>query len=186
MPPDTVQLGSWTISKALFDVIAPLLSGLIGTLTGGLITFLVTRATEDRKWQREIRYKAQEERREAIAIALEWIAPLEQALTKASLISNSFQFGRIDQQRFLGDYPDVISRLTKLDPPARLRVFLPKDAYSISFEVIDGLEQLKHLSFDGLETFKACSDLVTSLREKVQKLQTYLEEEYRKTFNQPA
>ena len=183
VPPDSVQIGSLVVSKPLFDVVVPLISGLVGTLTGGLITFLVSTATDNRKWRREKGYKLQEQRREAIGIALEWIAPLQQALTKASLVSSAYQFRRIDRAKFSKDYPYVISSLVELEPSAKLRALLPKDAYRMSFEIIHGLEELKHLSLEGLETFKACSDVVSALRAKVENLQSYLEEQYRATFS---
>jgi hypothetical protein len=170
------------ISKAVFNVIAPLISGLVGTLTGGLITFLVTNSIENRKWRRETEYKLKEEKREAFAVALEWIAPLQQSLTKASLVRSAYQFGRIDQERFLERYPDVIPSLTKLDPPARFRAVLAKDAYALSFEIIYGLDRLKDLSMQGIAAFEDCADLESELREKTGKLEDYLQEQYLDTF----
>ncbi|GEM_PF-6001964 len=80
---DSVQIGSLVISRAVFDVLSP----LIGVIIGGLVTYFTTRAVEDRKWKREIRYEKQKELREGIAVALEWINPLHNALTRASLMS---------------------------------------------------------------------------------------------------
>ena len=184
MSPDTVQIGSLVISKTLFDILVPLVSGLIGTITGGFITYLTTRAIEGRKWQREKEEKLKEQKREAISVALEWIAPLDQSLTQASIASSAFQQGDIDQEKFLKDYPYVISSLTTLDPPARLRVMLPENSYAMSLEVIRGIDELKSLALRGrMKSFMACTKLVSALRQKIDKLDSYLKEEYLKTFS---
>lgn len=70
-----------------------------------------------------------------------------------------------------------------MDPPAHLRVILPEDANPMSWEVIDGLEELKLLSLEGMSTFKTCSDLAADLMTKVKQLDDYLAEEYRGTFS---
>lgn len=47
MPPDVVQIGPFIISKVVFYTAVPLIS----VVMGGLITYLTTRAIENKKWE---------------------------------------------------------------------------------------------------------------------------------------
>ncbi len=187
--PDVIQIGKWVISKTAFDVLVPLLSGLIGVLAGGFVTYLTSKSIEDRKWNRELKYKRQEEKRKSIAMALEWIEPLQQALSKAMLLSSRYQmYGDqppmgISQEEFNQKYPDVISTLAKHDLPANLRVLLPGDAYKKSFEIIAGLEDLRILPLRGIKEFGKAGDLINSLQTKLDSLQQALSDEYEKTYH---
>lgn len=177
MPPDTVQIGSLVISKSLIDVLLPLL----GTLIGGLISYLATTAAEDRKYRREKKDRLQEQQREALALALEWIEPIGNALTRATSVSRSLQMHLIDENQFLHDYPDLIASLANMDPPARLRVFLPKDAYPTVNEIVSELDTIKAKALSH-GTLMECIELGADLSVKLGNLKNYLEDEYRKTF----
>ena len=76
MPDDVVQIGPIIISKVVFDVLTIIFSVVVG----GLITYLTTRKVEIQKWEQQKKDKRQEQYREAIAKALDWIAPMESAL----------------------------------------------------------------------------------------------------------
>ena len=80
MPPEFVQIGPIVISKVVLDVLAP----LFGTVIGGFITYFTTRATENRKWKQQKEDQLPEQRREAIALSLEWITPIDLVLYRAS------------------------------------------------------------------------------------------------------
>jgi len=177
-----VQIGPLVISKSLINVLIPLIGTLIGTLIGGLISYLAITAAEDRKYRREKKDKLQEQQREALALALEWIMPIENALTRASLLGTSFQRHLIDEHKFRHDYPDLISSLANMDPSAHLRVFLPKDAYPRVYEIVEGLHTLRSMALRH-ETLMECIELEADLSIKVGNLKTYLEDEYRKTFD---
>jgi hypothetical protein len=47
MPPETVQIGPWLVSKTLVDALAPLL----GVLVGGLITYIATYGSRHSSWR---------------------------------------------------------------------------------------------------------------------------------------
>lgn len=188
MPQDTIQIGTLVISKAIFDVLVPLISGLVGVLSGGLITYLTTRSIEDRKWRREITYKRQEEQREAIALVLEWIPPLQAALSKAMLMSTRYQMQgndpaeRMTQEEFMREYPHVLSELTKYDLPGRLRVLIP-GAYDQSFQIIEGLNQLRSLSLSRMKTFEEAGKLVADLHTKLERFRHSMADAYLQTYS---
>lgn len=186
MTSDAITLWGWEISKELFDVFVPQLSLVVGILLGGVTTFLTTSALERHKWKRDLSYRYQEGRRRAILAAFGWVRPLQQALTKAASGSSAHQSGRIDKDTFLERYPDVISTLVKLDPPAHLKALLPKAAYPISFEIIRGLEELRFLSSVSPSSLATWSSLVARLTKKMIELENYLAEEYRGTFGAPS
>jgi len=187
MPPDIVQIGPLVISKSLLDVVSP----LVGTLIGGLITYLATIAVENRKWRREKKDKLQEQKREAFACALEWITPIDIALNRASMLISSYQWQRIDKNKFLRDFPDLISSLPP-DLPAHLRIFL-EDAYPKSLEIVRGFDDLKFTALMRRETIadtetfieaiEQCNELISDLHTKLDSLSNYLREEYFKTFS---
>jgi hypothetical protein len=163
MLPDTVQIGSLQISKTLFDVLVPLISGFLGTFVGGFITYFVTKASENRKWQKEKNDLFQEHKRKALAIVLEWIGLLQKALSDASFLSSRFQRGIIDHESFVRDFPYVISVLKENEPPASFRVMLPEDVYSLSREIVDGIEKLKYLVLENPKPDTDYFNLVATL-----------------------
>jgi hypothetical protein len=186
MPPDVVQIGPLVISKAVLDAVAPLL----GTLIGGLITYLATRAVEKRKWEQEKRDRLQEHRREAIGLALEWIAPIHSALTQASLCTRSYLLGIIDVTKFMHDWPKLLSALASKDLPARMQVHLPSDAYARGQRIIIGLDRLMTYNLvgrvedtDDLKAkFNECFSTLEGLSSELDAMENNLKEEYRRTY----
>ena len=180
MPPDTVQIGSLVISKSLLNVVFP----LIGTLIGAFITYLTTTAVENRKWQREKKDKLQEQKRDAFADALEWITPTNNALISACGLVFAYLRHDINEDQFLGDFPDLLRSLP-IDPPAHLQIFLG-DAYPQSMEIVRGLRDLRVMALRRreitLEAIQQCSQLISDLEAKSDNLRSYLREEYLKTF----
>jgi hypothetical protein len=177
MPPDTVQIGSLLISKSILDIVFPLL----GTLIGGFITYLATSVIENRKWKRERVGKLQEQQREAVARALDWMVPLSSALIQVESLTSALQSNSIDEEQFRNKYPDVISTLAKMDPPSHMIVMLPESAYARGHEILMGFERLKALNLMS-HSSNECFDMVSTLRAMINGLQDYLRQEYLKTF----
>jgi hypothetical protein len=135
MPQDLIQIGSFIISKSVLDFLSP----LFGTLIGGLITYLSIRASENRKRAQEKKDKIQEQQREALKIALQWLDPIHNVLVDVGLRSNPIGKKEID----MGDnWPDLIQKLKKFDIPRYLLVLLPQDPYKRSFELINRINDL--------------------------------------------
>jgi hypothetical protein len=139
MPNDVVQIGSIIISKAIFDVFTIIFSVIVG----GLITYLTTRAVEIQKWEQQKKDKRQEQYREALAMALDWIAPIESAMIKIETISSSYIMKHISKDEFQKRWPNLLSTLSTLDKaiPARLQVLLPTAAYN-AIQIITQIDEL--------------------------------------------
>ena len=163
---------------------------LIGVLIGGLITYLTTRALDGRRWQREKKDRLQERQREALALALDWLAPIEAAWIRASGSALSLIHGRISEDEFLNRWPDLLSALSKRDIPAPLRVLLPHTAYEKGFEIIEHLDALNDFSLaaqarDGKSILETCDQFVQhekQFKQTLKMLEQELVEAYKKTF----
>jgi phosphate/sulfate permease len=186
MPPETVQIGPLIISKVVLDVLAP----LIGTLVGGFITYISTRTVENRKWEQQKRDKFQEQRREAIALALEWLDPIRSALSKATLITSSKLFNRRSDEDFRKSWPNLLATLSQMDPPARLQVMLPQNTYERGLHIIHGLDELRSFLLIDQPTnkeelqakFEQCSHHLSVLQNTLRSLEKDLTDEYKRTF----
>lgn len=184
--PDTVQIGSFIISKVIIDVFAPLL----GTLIGGLITYFSTRAVENRKWEQQKRDRLQEQRREASAIALEWLDPIRNALTKASLISSASLYERRSAEELRKSWPDLLTALSRMDPPTKLQVLLPASTYERGLQIIHGLDELRTFTIfntpskpeDWQVRLEQCTKHIATLQNILSSLEKDLLEEYQQTF----
>jgi hypothetical protein len=186
MPGDLVQIGPFQMPKVVLDTFAPLL----GVLIGGLISYLATITAENRRWEQHKKDKLQEQCREAIGFALDWITPLDIALRRADSLIGALYYHRIDGDKFMRDWPDLITQLK--DPPRKLQVLLPPDTYSYTTEIIRGLEELRAFVIFGWEPkdqnvwqeeYKQCSASITYLKEKLDTFSKNLVIEYNKTFS---
>jgi hypothetical protein len=189
MPPDFVQIGPFIISRVVFDTAVPLVSVVIG----GLITYLTTRAIENRKWEQQKKDKLQEQRREAIGLALEWIAPIESAVTRASLLTSSFIKKTISEDEFRSRWPDLISVLARKDIPVRLSVLLPPNTYERGIQITMQLEELQAFSLisepigkttveEWTKRFDSVTHCIASMQQTLTALNHELTEEYKRTF----
>jgi len=154
---------------------------LIGTLIGGFITYITTSTTENRKWKRERMSKLQEQQREAIGRALDWMVPITSALIRVESLTSAFQSSAVDENHFRREYPDLVSSLAKMDPPPHLVVMLPKNTYARGNDIIMRFEKLRALNMMR-DSPRECFDMVSILRAKIDELRDYLEQEYLKTF----
>jgi hypothetical protein len=81
--------------------------------------------------------------RKALIIALEWLDPLDSSLSEIALLILTFLNKSITFKEFQKFYPELISRLGKLDPPKHLQVLLPDGVYSKSWYFINKCHKLK-------------------------------------------
>jgi hypothetical protein len=189
MPQDIVQLGSIAVSKYLVDVLAP----LIGTLIGGLITYLATRGVENYKLARAKYDRQQEQRREAIALALEWIDPIKTAAMKSISRTRAFIENYISDEEYLIGFPDLIHDLASKDLPVRLRIWLPQGIVSRGYAIHQALEELRIMAIGlkqreridpkaRLEAFGRYLQMASELDRAVSAFEDDLTEQYKATF----
>ena len=172
------------------EQILDFLSPLLGTLFGGLITYLATRGSDRRKWKQERQEKLDERRREAIEQAFAWITPLDCAIAQAEGYVNLYRYGHIDKERLIEQWPYLLNALN--DIPDHLRPFLPENAYQLSLGIIEKLDELKivmlnheqseTLSDEGKERIRDRMRLLKAIKDSLQSLRDQLEGEYKKTF----
>ena len=154
------------------DILFP----LIGVIIGGLISYLSTSRLQARRWEREKKYKLAEKRREAVSLALEWLAPIERAWNSAFMISSSFARGDISEKEFRERWPDLLSELAKRDLPASLNILLPEGIRHRGFRV---LRQLDAFKFDSFSLGPADCGSVLEKIDKVVQRQEIIRQEMR-------
>jgi hypothetical protein len=187
MPDQMIQIGSFALSRPVFNALSP----LMGTIIGGLITYLVTTSAERRRWKQQKKDALAQARREGVAIALEWIEPIERCVSAASMKVSSVLHRATDQEDLFKNWPDLLSDLTRLDVPARFRVLLPGDFYARGLSIVRGLDDLR---LDAVRfqqeiqiqtqapAFQKCLDRLEELGDQVKVLRDRLTEEYEATF----
>jgi len=189
MPPDAIQIGPFIISKPAFDVLATLVS----VITGGLITYLTTRSMENKKWEQQKKDKLQEQRREAIGLALEWLAPIDEALMRGSAAARAFMHKSIDRDTLVKGWPELSITLARKDIPARLQVLLSPSTYRLISEIIEQLANLQFTSLrsdpekvesaeEWIEKARTIDSQALHIRNLEDTLRKELIEEYKKTF----
>ena len=139
MDEELVQIGNFLLSKSVLDILIPLISGLFGTILGGLISFSSVRASDNRRWEQEKKDRLSAERREATAMALEWFDPFRDAITKANLMTGTYLQGMIDLDDLRTQWPDLLKHPGLRDPPARLQVWLRPDVYQGALSIVSDL-----------------------------------------------
>jgi hypothetical protein len=191
MPNDVVQIGPIIISKVVFDVLTIIFSVIVG----GLITYLTTRAIEIQKWEQQKKDKKQEQYRGALAMALDWIAPIESALTQIESISTSYIWKHISREEFQKRWPDLLSKLSTLEKaiPARLQVLLPFATYN-GLQIVKQIEELyyyllhselppEQVNIDSVrERIYGASDRIMSINKMASEYKKLLIDEYESTF----
>jgi hypothetical protein len=152
---------------------------LIGVVVGGLIGYLSIRAGDRRKWKQEKAERMNEHTRDAIGIALEWIAPLEKALMRGGSLAQSLQSKSIDQDEFLKKFPGSLPEIS--DPLARLRIFLPVDTYNKLFVIDRGIDALKAAA-RRKDNSRECINLQVGLQSQIGELHKSLKAAYLQTL----
>lgn len=190
MSNDFVQIGSFAVSKVVFDVFTIIFSVIIG----GLITYLTTRAIENQKWEQQKKDKQQEHYRDALALALDWIAPIDTSLIRIESLSSAFIWHRITRDKFQEQWPHLLSDLSSLDRtiPAKLKVLLPIDVYD-GLKIVNSIDELYTFllfteqpvqkSDDNLmERLKNASAQIDAIKKLSEDYKNMLIEEYKNTY----
>ena len=190
MDPDFVQIGSLTVSKVVFDSFIIILSVVIG----GLITYLTTRAVETQKWKQQKKDRQQDLYREALALALDWIAPIDSALVRIQSLTGALISNRISGGEFQQRWPDLLNELSRLDRamPARLKVLLPENFYDGQHIVNDIDDLYYYLLYNQPESqksqdayaalFKHATDQILDIKKSSEDYKNMLIDEYKSTY----
>lgn len=192
MPNDLLQIGSFYFSKTLLDVLAPLL----GTLIGGLITFLTTRKLEMMKWDKERKDKLNEQYREALGMVMEWLDPFEIAIAELGILFNRLLDKNVSIVEFDKVYPRLLTELGRRNPPRRLQAILPDDVYKRSKDIEKSIVEFKlkvEVDFiypipteKPIDKFYEYRSMLEQINELVKDYTAYLNQEYIKTFEQKS
>ena len=190
MPTDFVQIGSFTVSKTVFDVFTIILS----VITGGLVTYFTTQAVEKQKWKQQKKDRQQEQYREALAFALDWLAPIETALIHIESLSSAFIMCRITQSDFQTRWPNLLSELSRIDRaiPAKLKVLLPENTYD-GMDIVYKINELYSFLLSTepseqrndntlLERMQNTVEQITAIKKSFENYKNSLIDEYKKTY----
>lgn len=187
MSTEFVQIGNFFISKVVFEAVILLTSVVVG----GVITYLTTRTLEYQKWNQQKKEKLQEQRREALGHALEWIAPIEIAMSDSNILASAFIEKNISEDDFRTQWPNLVSELAKKVIPARFSVLLPSSSYKLSLQIIRQLRELyiNSLHSQGVTTWEKLAPIYNKYMEQAAEidktlvtLRKELTDEYMKTF----
>ena len=172
----------------LIDVIGP----LIGVFVGGLVTYWATKAVAERRWEQEKRDRRAAAERESIAKALEWLDPIDRALTTANMEVSSLLGLERDDEEFSRAFPNLLGDLARLDLSPGARILLPQGAYEEGHKIVAGLEEvhrdaigwfqrakLEHKPMLGLQE---CGKKLDAVDARTRRLREMLTEAYRDTF----
>ena len=189
MQPDAIQIGPLLISRAVFDALLL----LAGVVVGGLMTYLTTRAIENKKWTQQKQDRLQQYRREALGLALEWIPPIEIALYKASSLASRHLKNEASEDEMRKQWPKLLSELARRDLPIRLNVLIPQSIRSQSNAIVRRLDDLHSTALSARPVnkfagpkwttlFQATMKEATELQTDFDRLKEELVSEYNKTF----
>lgn len=180
------------MSEELISKLLTIAGPLLGALVGGLITFLTAHGIERQKWRHERQEKLASLKREAMAVALEWIEPMRNAETHAAGLVMSAIRGEFDHEDFLSKFPYLLGELVKKDIPASQRAVLPDNIYTRGHRIIRELDELRCLGVKyGQEArymgkqmagFQECSIKLNSIGKQISELETDLREAFSRTF----
>lgn len=123
----------------ILDVVGP----LAGVVVGGIVTYFTTRSIDIQRWRQQKHDRLAQAKRKAIAKAVGWLDPMDRALSSVNLqVSALLQF-ELEDEEFLTCFPNLVSELAKMDPPADLRILLPADAYSDGIRILRGFDEVR-------------------------------------------
>ena len=135
---ETVQILGREFSKGVFE----LLILLTGIIVGSGISYFISRSLDNRRWKRDRQLKAEEERRKAIDVALEWFLPITLTLSHIESFKAAFQEGTITEEQLHNNTRNLIAKicLIKLLPSSALH--FPKDVFHKAVELTKISERL--------------------------------------------
>lgn len=176
----------------MWDFIGP----LVGVIIGGLVTYLTTRQVEYAKWRWEKADRHKQDLREAIGEALNWVNPITNAVTTATMIANSLAQGRQTRDDITRDWPNLIGELARRELIPRQSALLPDEFYSRGLEIARKVEELKFLmlgtqptpetdreQFDRyVHNYAILLDLCSELNTMAESYRRDLQDAYRETY----
>lgn len=181
------------MSEELISKMLTMAGPLLGALVGALITSFTTYGIERSRWRRERREKLTGLKRDALAAALEWIEPMQNAETHASALVMAAIRGEVSHEDFLERFPYLLGDLVKKDLPADQRAVLPDNVYARGHRIILELDELRYLGVRyGQEAkvmgrlmagFQECSAKLDTVGKEISELDTDLKEAFNKTFD---
>lgn len=180
------------MSEKLILELLKIAGPLLGVFIGGFIAYLTARGVESRRWKHERQEKLSVLRRNAMAVALEWIEPMRNAESRASSLVMAAIQGNFDHEQFLKEFPYLLGELVKKDLPADQRAVLPDNIYERGHRIVHDMEQLIPLGVKfGQEAsvmnkpmagFQECSNILDTIHKQILELETDLQEAFRQTF----
>lgn len=170
----------------------PVYAAIGGALIGGITAIFPNLIIERFKGRRERQDKLMALRREALGAALEWIEPMRNAESRASLLVMSAIQGQVSHEDFLEKFPYILGDLVKRDLPANQRAVLPDNIYGRGHSIIRAFDELQYLGVKyGQEAkvlgklmagFQECSTKLEAIRNQIAELESDLKKAFIKTF----
>lgn len=162
---------------------------LIGVLIGGLVTYFTVRTTEQIRWKQQKIDKFQEEYRQVLITAMDWIDPYRDAIYQANKVLGDFLMERKSESEYLVEWPKLVGHPELKDPPKKLRVFLPDDIYPRFLTVLRNLDDIRILPLhtqrgtkDFFEAYRETGKLLDALEQEIERLNEKLIAEYKGTY----
>lgn len=204
MGSDTVTIGSFVISDALFITIVSIVGPFIGSVLAIFVTQRATLAVERAKWKREAQREYREKQREALKILIDTNSAAMDDFHSDMKTLNRFLESIAEKKRsfkeiveeFEGDTSKFKSGLDEFHIPTHLRVFVPEH---VNMQI---LEIMTRATSASMELFKNSYDIreahdaelivskmsenfkvMTKMYKELVEVQLLLQEEYRKTFD---
>ena len=116
------------------------LYGLIGVALGGLLSFLSSFWSENKKWKRERNLEKNRDLRTALGTSVKWIDHMQNSYYHASVISQNFLQKKINEDEFRKEWPKLQSALAKMDVEQKFIPILPSKVYSEGNQILKMFE----------------------------------------------
>ncbi|MCC7020681.1 MAG: hypothetical protein IT332_13045 [Ardenticatenales bacterium] len=139
----TLQTASSLTQSGVPDFVWQAILSLLAVGVGAAISYFFTVRTEKKRIEAQRLDLFNHDRREAIGLALEWIAPLDLALMKATSLATRPMRDDTPRQELVRGWPDPLKDLKEKDLPARLQYLLPKGMSRRAISLCLELDQLR-------------------------------------------
>lgn len=176
-----------------FEQVWSAVGPLAGVAVGGVVSYFVNRRAEHHRWRQQKQDRLAEAKRQAIAKALSWIEPIEQALTSVQLKVGALLQLDMTDEKFLMTYPALTSTLAKRDATPEQRVLLPEDIYAAGHLILREMEELQHVAIRHAQETRLhnnptpghaeCWAIIDKMREQHNGLRERLHKLYLETYD---